>query len=70
MFKSAPERNYKYRRRLAAPHKAEQEGFVFNDTDIVDSWLTSMYILAIMNNQCLKQRFDSCNRVGLYPGTF
>ena len=27
--------NYKYRRQLAHPHKAEQEGFVFKDTDVV-----------------------------------
>jgi hypothetical protein len=26
--------NYKYRRHLAHPHKAEQEGFIFRDTDV------------------------------------
>ena len=28
--------NYKYRRLLAHPHKAEQEGFVFKSTDVAD----------------------------------
>jgi hypothetical protein len=42
--------NYKYRRQLAHPHKAEQEGFIFNSMDVDDIRGVHAFLQSAMKN--------------------